>query len=394
MKTTKYLWNLHRWLGLCLGALFAVTAATGVVLIWSDALNLAGHRALPDAPPRAPLAPYNAALADWVETHPGSRIQAIVLPAASDVPRAWHVFLRPTPEAQESIIGELDPAAPAIVGEKLPTATWKRWLVRLHYEYLGGTAGAVLGWIVSTGLVLLAVTGFWIYRNVWRELWRRPRRQRPRGTLAWLHRWLGAWALVLALIWGVTGFIYMQSIVPGRFAARANPPPTDPQALRRLTTLPALHARAQALAGDGELTSLNFVSPRNPGAPADVRFRFHHRERWFWEKISTITLAGDTGDVRSHRRPGEGTPRERMFAIVSALHFGSEGGLPQQLLWTAGGLVMLFLPLSGYALWLWRRRTTTRTPPNRPRAQPAAPDATLETVSSNTLTRDEQKTFP
>lgn len=357
MNLRRTLWSVHRWLGLLLGALFAITALTGLVLIWSDDLNLAEHPPIPAVAPGHPPGNYTAVLADWLEANPGARLQALVLPPAHAAPRAWHAFLRPTADATSSVIVALDPYRATIIDTKPSDGTWARRLVKLHYEYLAGTPGAVAGWLVATALVGLSLSGAWLYRGAWRTALRRPRPPRTRGALLQLHGWLGLWTLALALIWGVTGFIYMQSIVPGRWRARTDNAPTDPRALRLVRDLPGLHARAALHAPDGELVSVGFT-PRTPiERGAAVRFRFQHRDRWFWEKISVVTLDGVTGKLISHRQPGQGTPRERLFAVVGALHFGSLGSFVQQLLWSVAGLGVFVLPLSGYALWLWRRRT-------------------------------------
>lgn len=363
MSFQQTLWRIHRWTGLAAGLLFAVIAATGVVLIWSHELNLRGHRTLGVASGDAVDPRMTAAIADFVEAHPGGRIVAIVVPRAAPEARAWHVYLREQ-GADVSIIGEFDPTTAKLLGTKDADTTLQRWFVKLHYEFLAGTLGALAAWFVSVALVALALSGFWLYRSALRDLFRWRAGKTARSATGWLHRWLGVWTLALSLIWGVTGFLYLWYIVPPRFVERAkNEAPTDPSLVRRVADLPRLIERARATQPGGELSSLRFSQVAG-GAP-EVTFRLFHRGRWFWEKIGSVCVESGTGRVLKVRQPGDGTPRERILATVAALHFGSQGGLIQQVLWTVGGLVMVFLPTSGYALWLWRRRSRSNSVPAR-----------------------------
>lgn len=360
MSLNRILWQIHRWLGLGSGVLFAVVAFTGAVLIWSHEFNLREHSPLPGLSTGAVSSALPAAIADFVADHPGSSLVATVLPREASTRRAWHVFLRPA-GAQQSIVGEFDPSQGILLGTREAESISRLWWVKLHYEFLLGTSGAIACWIVSVALVGLAVSGLWIYRNVWRELFRWKSAQTPRTLVARLHRWLGAWVSLLALIWGITGFIYLWLIIPPRFDhARGERSATDPSMIRQVADLPGLFSSAQSTWPDAEIIGVRFSAGKN--ARTEVTLRTLHRHRWFWEKIGEMTFDGQSGAVLRTRSPGSGTARERMLVIMAALHFGSQGGIVQQVLWTLGDLVMLFLPFSGYALWLWRKVSRTAPP--------------------------------
>lgn len=360
MSLNRTLWQIHRWLGLGTGLLFAVVALTGVVLIWSHELNLREHRPLPSGSASPVSGELPTAIADFVAAHPGSSLVATVIPRETNTRQAWHVFLRPA-NSDTSLVGEFDPSHATLLGTRESESISRRWWVQLHYEFLLGTSGAIACWVVSVALVVLAISGFWIYRNVWRELFRWKTERTPRSLVARLHRWLGAWAILLALIWGITGFIYLWLIIPPRFDdARRERSATDPTVIRQVADLPGLFASAQSTWPDAEIIGVRFAAGKD--GRTEVTLRTLHRSRWFWEKIGQITFDGQTGAVLRTRHPGSGTARERMLVILASLHFGSQGSRTQQVLWTLGGVVMLFLPLSGYALWLWRRGSRNSHP--------------------------------
>lgn len=360
MNLRRSLWQIHRWTGLAAGVLFFVVAITGVVLIWAQELNLRGHLPLAPGSARAVSPAVPAALADFVDAHPGNQLGAVMLPPA-DSPRAWQVFLRPEAGGPRLVV-EFDPGRATVLAAHPSGSSWQRWMEDLHYKFLLGRPGLYLCLLVSVAYILLPLTGLYVYRGVWRELLRwRPGRT-PRTRTAWLHRWFGAWTILLTLLWGVTGFIYLLLLIPGRsHSARSETQRADTAAIRQVQDLPALLNAGRAALPGGEITSFRFVTTAN--GKVLLTARTLHRERWFWEKVGSVTLDARTREVRSLRKPGTGIPRERLLAIMAALHFGSQGGRAQQVLWTLGGMVMLFLPLSGYALWLWRR-SARRSHPN------------------------------
>lgn len=365
MNLRRSLWRLHRWTGFAAGLLFFVVALTGVVLIWAHELNLRGHLPLADASIRTVSPAVPAALADFVAAHPDHELGAVMLPRGN-TPRAWQVFLRPEGGGPR-VVGELDPVGATVLATH-SGSSWQRWLEDLHYKFLVGRPGMYLCLFVSVAFLVLPLTGLYVYRGAWRELLRwRPGRT-PRARTAWLHRWLGAWTMLLTLLWGATGFLYLWFLLPGRaHSARSETQRADTAAIRQVQDLPALLKAARAALPGGEITSFRFVTTK--GGHVLLAARTLHRDRWFWEKVGSVTIDGRTAEVRSLREPGTGTPRERLLAVMAALHFGSQGGLLQQLLWTLGGLVLCFLPLGGYALWLWRRRS----PVHRETALTAAP---------------------
>ena len=363
MKLHRVLWKIHRWAGLVTGLFFAIVALTGIILIWSHELNLREHPLLPEGSTTEVSPKLPNAIADFITANPGSRLGTIIIPAETTKPRAWHVYLRPA-GASASITGEFDPSRAVLLGTHNANTTRQRLLVKLHYEFLLGTPGAIACWIVSCALVLLSISGLWIYRGAWRDLFRWKAGKTIRSLIGWLHRWFGVWTLVLALIWGVTGFIYLYLIIPNRLypkytsSAHVDPQPTDPTVIRQIHDLPTMFETVQEVLPDAAIIGIRITSSKN--GTLKVVVRTLHRERWFWEKIGKVTLDGRTGEILQLNQPGTGTARQRMLVVLASLHFGSRGSRLQQIIWTIGGLAMFFLPISGYALWLWRRRKPKR----------------------------------
>lgn len=352
------MYALHTWAGVATGALFLVIALTGTLLIFLGELNLRGHRPIPAG---APLTHYAPALADLLTRHPGSTLLAIYVPVEAADRKTWQVFLRKSPADETRIVADLDPTTGRIVAERDFDATAFRFVLKLHYSFLAGTVGEIVAWLVSVALVVLSLSGFWIYRGAIRDLfrWRVRREASLRGNTAWLHKWTGLWALALAVVWGVTGFIYMLVIVPRAFqAAPASPLSTDVSVVRGLADLPRLHTAAQASFPGRPLAGVRLIA--RPGAPAQLQFRFLFRDGWPWNKFGLVTADAATGAIARVDQPHELPVRDRFFAAVATLHFGFLGGRWMQVMWGLGGLVMIFLPVSGYVMWALKRRRRAR----------------------------------
>ncbi len=115
----------------------------------------------------------------------------------------------------------IDPVAAAVLGE-LPDHSAVRTLQDLHFDLLAGRTGRAVNGSGALCLLLLCLTGpfiWWPGRAGWRRGftvdWRRPWRR-----VTWeLHGAVGIWTLVLTAGWAVTGAWF---VFPGEFRAAVN----------------------------------------------------------------------------------------------------------------------------------------------------------------------------
>jgi uncharacterized iron-regulated membrane protein len=130
--------SVHKWAGLVTGAAFVVIALTGTVLTFLSELNLRGHRRIE---PGAPLTHYAPAVADTIARHPGSTLLSIYVPAENAGRKTWQIFLRRSATDDARIVADLDPTTGRIVSERDFESTAFRFVLKLHYAFLAGTAG-------------------------------------------------------------------------------------------------------------------------------------------------------------------------------------------------------------------------------------------------------------
>ncbi|MCH6255683.1 PepSY domain-containing protein [Puniceicoccaceae bacterium K14] len=346
---------MHKWLGIGTGVLFLITAMSGVLLLFYSELNLRG---LHETDTSSSIIDYAPAIADMIDEHPGSRLVGIYVPAEKADRKTWQIFLKPA-DRDERIVGNLDPKTGEIISEHDYYSLAFGFLLKLHFSYFAATAGEIAAWIVSLALTLLSLSGLWIYRGAIKDLfrWRLSRKSSSRRTVTWLHKWTGLWSIALALIWGITGFLYMLVIAPRAFSPPPPPKPaTESAQLRSLAEMPKIHAAAQAAFPERPTTFIRFGFPE--GEDPQVRFRFLLREALPWHKFGEVIVNARTGEIAEVIQPHQRSTSGKYFATLATLHFGFYGGRMMQLIWAIGGIVMIFLPISGYIMWLRKRKRT------------------------------------
>lgn len=362
----KLLWQLHSWLGLLCGVGLVVVGLSGSFLVVEDEFDAwrrpEVYRATPTPAGRLSLdALFNAAqralpgwtINDWdVLTDPGF----------TDRFRAF-----PPHDSKEICIGRIDPYTGELRG--VPATyphTLGGWLLILHTSFFGGTAGAAVVGLLGTGLLLLGVSGVWLYRGFWKSFFTLRWGRSARIFFSDLHKMAGISSVAFNLAVGFTGVWWTSERVYGSLTeseqADVAPPgmsPSAPLVLSRANvSLDALVAEAgRRLPGfrlsnlslpdkpEGEITLLGSVPSANP-----LRSSYANRVRF-------VVPGGELKEVTDIRRAGVGA---QLYDMFIPLHYGTFGGWPVKLLWCLGGMTPAALAASGLAIWTIRRKSAKR----------------------------------
>lgn len=361
--------RLHRWVGLVLGAWFALVGLTGTVLVWHGELDRALNPGW-----FAPLADCAAAsatpIADVLKVYARHRPDAATQVMRPESPgAAYVVWSRPGERRLQHFV---DPDCGRYLGlrewgaPRTDRAHLVPALYELHRSLLSGEAGHVLVGLGGGWLLFLALSGLinaWPRRSS-REAWRRVltvRRDAARSRLYYdLHRAVGLWLVPFLLLMSLTG-LYLCFPNPAR-ALLGRMLPMQPEAV----AMPASNGAAKgpdALAGlaESRFTAAAWTRvqlPKNASSPVDVRL------------LQEGEMRKDTGDtrVRLHadgsvlqiRDPLRSPAGDRLVALLFPLHSGEALALPGRVLWTLSGLLPALLFVTGAWLWLHRRRRALR----------------------------------
>jgi uncharacterized iron-regulated membrane protein len=353
----RRLWlRIHRWTGLSLGPLLALTALLGAVLVVALPLDRYAHpaffvaRTAADASAAAlPLEPLRQRL--LAEFGPDTNLT--LRPPRKRGETLW-VFVRGKWDGTLY----LDPATGAEQGRRGTHEGAYNLLFELHSSLLLDDAGKGILAVAALAYLFLLVTGLVLW---WPARWPPTLRiTLNRGLLRGLfdlHRTGGALLGLLIAVSVSTG-AYMAWRPLGNFISTAigqqpvKPPvvPKEAPAGPRLS-LDQLVARAQQ---EFPGQPIGYVQvPAKADRPMRVRFRLADDPHP--NGISSVWLHPRTGEVLAVRRWQELDAGNAAVVVIYPLHTGVLGGPAHEAVTALLGLVLGGLGLSGVWLW-WRRR--------------------------------------
>ncbi len=389
--------QVHWFIGITAGIILAVVGVTGALLSFEDSIIDALNRDVRTVTPRAegPLQPAEL-LARISAAHPEKRITALTV--SSEPNRAARVTFAPERSAQGSGRGGrgesryVDPYTGELIagagnrGEGFFRATMQihRWLMVGSFgdrdigRQIVGASTLLLTVLALTGLYLR-----WPSRRVldWRAWLALNFKQRGRLFIWNLHAVAGTWVLLFYLVMSLTGLYWsyewyrngLYALAGVERPARFGPP--GPPAGGQDSSFEPVDVSRAWMAFMRETTDTGFGSatltlPGKPGDPVEIRYldvRPRH-ERAF----NTLVADPATGDVLRHERYAEKPPGARFMASIFPLHSGSFFGLPGTIVFMIASLAMPLFTVTGWMLYLSRRRRKKAALAERRQAEAAA----------------------
>jgi uncharacterized iron-regulated membrane protein len=336
---------LHLWVGLIVGALFALVALAGTVLVFHTELLGLQHPHLLRHVPRADGHVLSRIVDEW--TPRGLR--------TLDLPRGglpvWQGYFADGHRAYFA------PDDGALLLTRSTHDDALLWLHEWHVELLGGSIGkevlGVAGWI-ALGLLLTGLYLWWPKRG--RMLAHLKMHAGPpvRRWLSW-HRSSGVLLLPLVLLVTLTGvgMIYSSGfnhVLTAAFGGDTVSPPAPVPASGE-PDWPRVLARARSgLSG----AALNRLSVPKAGDGVIV---FRARASGEWHPVGRSQVFIDTSgeqvletiDATRH------APGTRIHQAIYPLHIGAVGGSTMKWLTALAGLMPAFLLVTGFLFWRRRR---------------------------------------
>lgn len=367
----KILFQLHWLLGISAGLVLALMGVTGAGLAYQDELlRLLNPDVLAvEPPPQArPLAP-DELLARLHRQLPARPVQTLTLSAdphdaakvgiAGGGPRGTTVYADP------------------YSGELLGTprgAEFFLTVMKLHRWLALGDAGKTLTGAATLVLVFLCLSGLYLRwpRRLgdWRAWLAVDWRRRGRGFLWSLHATAGTWVLLAYLLAALTGLSWSYDWYRnGLFAlagepapahggpgGRRGPPPGMPpreEAPRPQLRLDPLWTAFRAAVHD-DFRQAELRLPERPGQPLQVSFlRGAAPHARAFDRLSLDVASGAL--LREERFADKGTA-QRLLASLFPLHSGAYFGTPGRVLMLLASLGMPLFFVTGWQLYLERRR--------------------------------------
>jgi uncharacterized iron-regulated membrane protein len=361
--------SIHRWLGIGLGAWFALVGLTGAILVYEDAVDAWLNPALLTDVSRGPLLPPQAILDRAIEEFPRGSVERIRPPAAPgsvyrvllkadrhdsiDSPRVEAMF----GAASGRLLGKRDAEAHGLSAPLL-----LKTLYDFHRNVLLGNAGSNI--VGMAGFLLLgsALTGFLTAWPRNRAGWARVVGVKLRAgatrVLFDLHRSAGTLVALFLILATVTGSTlvylnYARDIVS--LFSKVEPFPVIPWVERPAGEWPAfddLLKRVEAAHPGLEIADIHIPARPTTGylfylrGPGDV-----HR---FGDTIVWVHPA--SGELLVERSARTRTAGEAFMHWLFPLHTGTAFGFWGRLAMCITGIAPLLLVFTGLWVWLRKRR--------------------------------------
>lgn len=389
-------WRWHFFAGLMVVPFAVILAVTGAVYLFKPQFEAAVEARINThaAALTGEALSADAVIAAGLAAHPGASLVKLILPSAPDDPTA-EVELR-SPEGPRTLW--IDRTSGQVLHDTATPQRFMTFIKSIHGTLLNGNAGSLVVEIMASWMIILIVTGVYLWWPRGRPWWRVfipvfAAHAPPRETWRNVHGMAGAWigALILSLllsglpwtqIWGdgfkrvkaIAGlhdpgqewFVTLESIDPytdhaGHLTGGAlwqtgqGDPVTDVKSTAPMGAshlpLESILQRAQPEQyqppvevqpprGDNGVWTIRSMGPSRPG-----RVTVHY-DQWTGAQIMRIAFA-------DHNRV------DQFVAQSTSFHEGALFGWFNQMLGVLAALGVILLSVSGALMW-WRRRPKGR----------------------------------
>lgn len=358
--------QLHLWLGLSVGLLFALLGITGSALVFYQEIDAALHpeisvrTSVPALGWSSPV--WDHALAtvrrQWPDDTGQWRFEAKDEPGP--IAARYYPSGAPTSHMTKRMMVWLSPDGRKILRHEGWGDYAMSWIYELHMDLLSDETGhKIVGWSGLVILVLLS-TGLaaWWPRGNWRKALAFKRGAAPIRRLRDIHKLGGLWSLILLMMFAGTGFMLALPKESNWVLERAVGP-VDAVPSPKSVTLdrPTVSLSMALAAGHRALPEarLAWIEVPAPGdvviklrvqVPGDPSRRFPH------SYIYVDQYSGAVIAVLDARKASASTTINNW---LHPLHDASVGDLPTRILALLAGLVPALLFITGLLRWRTRR---------------------------------------
>lgn len=367
----KSLFQLHWFFGITAGLVLALMGVTGATWSFQDELLRLFNPQVLKVQVRDEGVLPPAGLVRRVEAEQGDKVSMLWVNVRSD--EAARIFFTPPPGERRGTLRYADP----YTGKLQPPVSGQGFfdlMLQLHRFLAMGDTGRQITGACTLMLIFFCLSGLYL---------RWPRQAlnwRTWLTLDWakkgrafnwdLHAVAGTWCLLFYLLFALTGLFwsyewYREGLnrllgdAPAageqrkRGEGRGRPPAPGKDAAPLVVDYDAIWTSLQAAAGPG-LRTYNLRLPPAGGQPATLFYLLDNAEHE--RALNTLSLDPATGVVRQHDRYTDKSLKAQLLASVYALHVGSYFGLTGRILVTLASLSMPLFFITGWLLYLDRRR--------------------------------------
>jgi len=359
----KTLFQLHWFFGITAGLVLALMGITGAAVSFQDEILRALNPSVLHVQKREAGVLPPAELVRKLEAVEGKTVA--MLWVERDSGNAARVAFTPPPGERRGPMRYFDPYTGEYLGDAVGQDVLG-FILQLHRFLAIGETGRQITGACTLILVFFCLSGLYLRwpRQVasWRAWLTLDWRKKGRSFNWDLHSVFGTWCLLFYLLAALTGLFWsydwysrgltqLLSDAPQNERVRTRgPAPAGPAPVANYDAIwSSLYSNAGA-----DLSAYNIRMPGAAGQPATVYYLLsdspHDRA------LNQINLDPATGEVQSHDRYAGKSLKAQLLTSIYALHTGSYFGLIGRIVLTVSSLLMPLFFITGWLLYLDRRR--------------------------------------
>ena len=348
----NFIFYIHSFAGLVSGLFILLMSLSGAVLVFHDDIDSFQQ-------PGFRVKDYNNLAVDNAynnlrQRFPYAQISSCRLPVNKKTPFAFSVYEPSYKEGKKSAEIFIHPQTGGYLGIRGGSDDMKHnfmsWLSKFHNSFhLGKTGEWLLGFFALVFLLSL-ITGFILFRKNILSVLLFKKAVYKRGNL---HQLIGVYALIFNLMIAVTGFWMQRYVFKKEFYAADNYTPVLKASPAFPFKFDSAYAAVKKTYPDFTAAVIYFAQS-NSGKTAVYGSRasnaYIHSK-----KFSDVIMLDSAGGIAKTRMINENSADDKYDIINSQLHMGKYGGVGIKIIYFIFGLSGGLLSITGFLLW-WRKR--------------------------------------
>ncbi|KAA0964218.1 sulfite reductase flavoprotein subunit alpha [Pseudomonas sp. ANT_H12B] len=360
----KTLFQLHWFFGISAGLVLALMGITGATVSFQDEILRALNPSVLKVEKQVAGVLPPVELVEKIEGASGKKVS--MLWVETDSGNAARVVFTPPPGERRGQMRYFDPYTAEFMGDATGQDFF-RLMLQLHRFLAMGDTGRQITGACTLILLFFCLSGLYLrwprQWNNWRAWLTLDWKKKGRSFNWDLHSVAGTWCLVFYLLAALTGLSWSyewynkgltrllsdspqnERVRTGRGPAPSGPAPSADYA--------AMWSSIYSAAGPA-LSAYNIRMPPVAGQPATVFYLLdgspHDRA------LNQITLDPATGIIKRHAPYADKSFKAQLLTSLYALHVGSYFGIVGRIILTISALTMPLFFVTGWLLYLDRRR--------------------------------------
>jgi len=350
MLTDKFIFSIHRILGLVAGLFIIMLTLTGSVLVLDSQVDAWLNPEVTKIVPGSSRQSTDALVQTVRQQYPAATLLNLRL-YAGEADRAVRAEVK---DKGERIWVYLNPYTGAVLGTREREGSFVRRARELHENLLWEPYGGYIMGLVGLCLLGSVLTGTWYYRKSLLSVfsigirWKKSRRI----VYADIHKYLGVVALLFMTLMSCTGIFFHWEQIERAFGDQPDRPKTEAITPTVNAVDTYLAQSQQAVPG---LVADLISFPESADQPLVVRGNTPESNRILGRFTASVEFDAATGKQQKVFRAEDADAEYKMEHIFEELHFGRFGGFITQFLWIFFALSTAIVTLTGLLIW-WVKR--------------------------------------